>query len=92
MTLEQVKEFLQNRIYHQTLAQDEFTRITEDTDRLAYQDAYRVLSGDESYNVNERCGSCVGDMVQRVWAMYNALPQPEPIEEKENIKENKKKK
>ena len=35
MTLEQVKEFLQNRIHHQTLAQDEVTRIAEEKDRLS---------------------------------------------------------
>lgn len=92
MTLEQVKEYLQNRFHHQALAQDEIMRFTDNSDVLAYQDAYRVLSGDNNYNVNQWCASCVGDMVQRVWAMYNELPKPEPISVKEEIKETKKKK
>lgn len=92
MTFEEVKEYLQNHYNHQALAQDEIMRFTNHSDVLAYQECYRTLANDSNFTVNQWCASCVGDMVQRVWAMYNELPQPEPINVKEETKETKKKK
>ena len=89
MTLEQVKEYLQNRYHHQALAQDEIMRFTDNSDVLAYQDAYRTLSGDENYTVNQWCASCVGDMVQRVWAMYNDMMAKLIVEELIDVVEDK---
>jgi hypothetical protein len=63
-------QFLKQHQHHRREAQDLITRGMTKEVIIGYENFYKAYL-DPKFTVNRACGSCIGDMVQRVWRWYD---------------------